>query len=84
MVDTGFHSAIYCNGFGIPVVGANALDKKVNGNTAINVALVATRSSLTDNPINTPIQDIAKPKTNKNTKPSVIFKKPELGRQPTT
>ena len=50
MVETGFHSAMYCNGFGIPVVGAKAFDKKVIGKTAINVALVATRSSLTDRP----------------------------------
>ncbi len=38
---------------------AKAFDKKVIGKTAINVALVATRSSLTDRPINTPTQDIA-------------------------
>jgi hypothetical protein len=31
MVETGFHSAKYCNALGIPVVGANAFDKKVNG-----------------------------------------------------
>ena len=31
IVETGFHSAKYCSAFGIPVVGAKALDKKVNG-----------------------------------------------------
>ena len=56
----------------------------MSGNTAINVALVATRSSLTDRPINTPIQDIAKPKTNKNMKPKRTLNRPEVGRQPTT
>ncbi len=84
MVETGFHSAMYCNGFGIPVVGAKAFDKKVIGKTAINVALVATRSSLTDRPINTPTQDIANPKTNKKIKPKRTLNKPEVGRQPTT
>ena len=84
MVETGFHSAIYCNGLGIPVVGAKALDRKVNGKTAINVAFVATLSSLTDKPIKTPIHDMAKPKTRRKTKPKVILSNPEDGRHPTT
>ena len=37
IVETGFHSAKYCKAFGMPVVGANAFDKNVSGNTAIKV-----------------------------------------------
>ncbi len=68
----------------MPVVGAKAFDKKVSGKTTINVALVATRSSRTDKPINTPIQDMAKPKTSKKINPKITSKTDEVGRQPTT
>ena len=59
IVETGFHSAKYWRNFGIPVVGAKAFDKKVSGKTAMKVTFCATRSSFTDKPISTPIQDMA-------------------------
>ena len=62
---------------------AKAFDKKVSGKTTMNVALVATRSSRTDKPIKTPIQDIAKPKTKRKTNPKNTLKAPEVGLQPT-
>ena len=68
MVETGFHSAKYWSALGIPVVGANALDKKVSGKTAMKTAAFATRAERTDNPIKIPIQAIENPNRRRNRK----------------
>lgn len=83
MVETGFHSATYCNGFGIPVVGAKAFDKKVIGKVTKKLTFCTTRASRAAKPAKIPTHESAYPNASRNKKASEIFKIPDVGRQPT-
>ena len=83
IVETGFHSAKYWSAFGIPVVGAKALERNVSGKTVRKTSEFATRASRTESPMRTPIHDIAKPKRRRKRNPPMIERIEELGRHPT-